>query len=82
MVIRVSVRDANVVPAWAGSTIWDVDSLQITYLRGAGLGGYTGVRSRRKVCPPFGGEHNLGRRLAPNNPLLSHAIIVSIEHCP
>ena len=45
MVIRVSVRDANVVPAEAGSTFLDVDWLQITYLREAGLGGFTGVRS-------------------------------------
>ena len=64
MVARVSVRDVKCVPAYAGSTIWDVESSQILSLREAGLGAFTGVRSRRKVCPRLGRKHNSARRQA------------------
>ena len=33
MIARVSVRDVKCLPAWAGSTLWDVASSQIPSLR-------------------------------------------------
>ena len=66
MFARVSVRDVKCVPAYAGSTIWDVESSQILSLREAGLGGCTGVRSRRKVCPRLGRKHNFARSIVSN----------------